>query len=119
MTRRDVRYRRQADVHGGILLNLIMNGVDAMRVVTERTRELMVTSTLADAGGVLVSVEDTGTGLDPTVAARLFEPFFTTKSDGLGTGLSICRSISKAIAAGCGPRAYPTQRPSASPSLRS
>jgi PAS domain S-box-containing protein len=76
-----------------VLLNLIMNGVDAMRVVTERTRELMVSSTLADAGSVLVSVEDTGTGLDPAVQQRIFEPFFTTKSEGLGMGLSICRSI--------------------------
>jgi PAS domain S-box-containing protein len=76
-----------------VLLNLIMNGVEAMREVTERKRELIVSSTLADAGSVLVSVEDTGTGLDPAVAARLFEPFFTTKPEGLGMGLSICRSI--------------------------
>jgi PAS domain S-box-containing protein len=76
-----------------VLLNLIMNGVEAMSGVTERTRELMVSSTLADPGSVLVSVEDTGEGLDPAVAQRVFEPFFTTKSDGLGMGLSICRSI--------------------------
>jgi PAS domain S-box-containing protein len=76
-----------------VLLNLIMNGVDAMRGVTERTRELMVSSTLADADSVLVSVEDTGAGLEPAVAQRLFEPFFTTKPEGLGMGLSICRSI--------------------------
>jgi PAS domain S-box-containing protein len=76
-----------------VLLNLIMNGVEAMSGVTERTRELMVSSTLADPGSVLVSVEDTGEGLDPVVAQRVFEPFFTTKSDGLGMGLSICRSI--------------------------
>jgi C4-dicarboxylate-specific signal transduction histidine kinase len=76
-----------------VLLNLIMNGVDAMRGVTERTRELMVSSTRAEPGSVLVSVEDTGTGLDPAVEARIFEPFFTTKSEGLGMGLSICRSI--------------------------
>jgi PAS domain S-box-containing protein len=76
-----------------VLLNLIMNGIDAMRGVTERTRELTVSSTFADLGIVLVSVEDTGTGLDPAVAARIFDPFFTTKSEGLGMGLSICRSI--------------------------
>jgi PAS domain S-box-containing protein len=76
-----------------VLLNLVMNGVEAMRGVTERKRELTVSSTLAEAGSVLVSVEDTGTGLDAAVAQRLFEPFFTTKSEGLGMGLSICRSI--------------------------
>jgi PAS domain S-box-containing protein len=76
-----------------VLLNLIMNGVEAMRGVTERKRELIVSSTLAEPGSVLVSVEDNGPGLDPTVAQRIFEPFFTTKSEGLGMGLSICRSI--------------------------
>jgi PAS domain S-box-containing protein len=76
-----------------VLLNLIMNGIDAMRGVTERTRELIVSSAFADLGIVLVSVEDTGAGLDPAVEQRIFEPFFTTKSEGLGMGLSICRSI--------------------------
>jgi PAS domain S-box-containing protein len=76
-----------------VLLNLIMNGVEAMSGVTERKRELTVSSTLAEPGSVLISVEDTGAGLDPDVAQRIFEPFFTTKSEGLGMGLSICRSI--------------------------
>ena len=76
-----------------VLLNLIMNGVEAMRGVTERTWELIVSSSFADLGIVVVSVEDTGTGLDPAVAQRVFDPFFTTKSEGLGMGLSICRSI--------------------------
>jgi C4-dicarboxylate-specific signal transduction histidine kinase len=49
-----------------------------------------VSSTFAEPGGVLISVEDTGAGLDPVVAQRIFEPFFTTKSEGLGMGLSIC-----------------------------
>jgi signal transduction histidine kinase len=53
----------------------------------------MVSSALADPGSVLVSVEDTGAGFDPAVAARIFDPFFTTKPEGLGMGLSICRSI--------------------------
>ena len=75
-----------------VLLNLIMNGVEAMSGVAGRTRELTVLSTV-EAGAVLVSIKDTGTGLDPSVAERVFQPFFTTKSDGLGMGLSICRSI--------------------------
>src|SRR4029077_12853420 len=79
-----------------VLLNLIMNGVEAMKGVTERARELTVSSTLAVPGSVLVAVEDTGTGVDPAVADRMFQPFFTTKSDGLGMGLAICRSIIEA-----------------------
>jgi PAS domain S-box-containing protein len=79
-----------------VLLNLIMNGVQAMRGVTERTRELTVSSTPAEPSSVLVAVEDSGAGLDPAVAQRMFEPFFTTKPDGLGMGLAICRSIVEA-----------------------
>jgi PAS domain S-box-containing protein len=79
-----------------VVLNLIMNGVEAMRGVTERTRELTVSTTLVEPSSVLVAVEDTGTGLDPAVADRMFQPFFTTKSDGTGMGLAICRSIVEA-----------------------
>jgi C4-dicarboxylate-specific signal transduction histidine kinase len=79
-----------------VLLNLIMNSVEAMSGVTERTKELSVSSTLAEPGSVLVAVEDTGAGLDPAVAERMFQPFFTTKPDGLGIGLAICRSIVEA-----------------------
>jgi PAS domain S-box-containing protein len=79
-----------------VLLNLIMNSVEALRGVTGRIRELTVSSTLAEPGTVLVAVEDTGTGLDPAVAERVLEPFFTTKADGLGMGLAICRSIIEA-----------------------
>jgi PAS domain S-box-containing protein len=79
-----------------VLLNLIMNSVEAMRSVTECTRELTVSSTLVEPSSVLVTVEDTGAGLDPAVAERVLEPFFTTKPDGLGMGLTICRSIVEA-----------------------
>jgi signal transduction histidine kinase len=79
-----------------VLLNLIMNGIEAMKAVPAQTRDLTVSSALAEAGSVLVAIEDTGTGLDPAIAQRIFEPFFTTKSDGLGMGLSICRSIIEA-----------------------
>jgi PAS domain S-box-containing protein len=79
-----------------VLLNLILNGVDAMNGVTDRAKELTVSSAVIEPGGVLVSVEDTGTGLDPGIAPRIFDPFFTTKADGLGMGLSICRSIIEA-----------------------
>ena len=76
-----------------VLLNLIMNGVEAMRGVTERRRELTVSSTFAEQTSVLVSVKDTGPGIVPALAERMFQPFFTTKSEGLGMGLAICRSI--------------------------
>ena len=76
-----------------VLLNLILNGVEAMSGVTARARELTISSGLAENGAILVSVEDAGAGFEPDVAQRIFEPFFTTKSEGLGMGLSICRSI--------------------------
>jgi len=79
-----------------VLLNLIMNGIEAMRTVMDRTKQLTVSSAVTEPDGLLVSVDDTGPGLDPAISQRIFEPFFTTKSDGLGMGLSICRSIIEA-----------------------
>jgi NO-binding membrane sensor protein with MHYT domain len=76
-----------------VLLNLIMNGVEAMSAVTDRPKMLAITSEPVEPGGLLIAVEDTGTGLDPMTVDRIFDPFFTTKPDGLGMGLSICRSI--------------------------
>jgi signal transduction histidine kinase len=64
--------------------------------VVERARKLRVTSRPHDTDGVLITVEDTGTGIDPHDAKQIFEPFYTTKSRGVGLGLSICRSIVEA-----------------------
>jgi PAS domain S-box-containing protein len=76
-----------------VVLNLILNGVEAMNLVTDRPKVLAISSELVRPGAVQVAIEDTGTGLDPSTADRIFDPFFTTKSDGIGMGLSICRSI--------------------------
>jgi two-component system sensor kinase FixL len=77
-----------------VALNLIRNAIDAMEA-SER-RELIVSVAHGDDGMALVTVADTGPGVDPAVAERLFEPFLTTKSSGLGVGLSICRTIIEA-----------------------
>jgi PAS domain S-box-containing protein len=76
-----------------VLLNLIMNGVEAMRSIDDRPRLLQIRSRREAPDTVLVAVEDSGAGLDPTIAERIFDPFFTTKAGGMGMGLSICRSI--------------------------
>jgi signal transduction histidine kinase len=76
-----------------VILNLIVNGMDALATVTDRPRDLVVRSQMDDSGQVLVTVEDSGVGIDPENAKQLFNAFFTTKPSGLGMGLSICRSI--------------------------
>ena len=78
-----------------VMLNLIMNGIDAMSEITDPPRELFIKSSL-DSDSVLVQVRDSGTGLDTEKVDRVFEPFFTTKPQGLGMGLSISRSIIEA-----------------------
>jgi PAS domain S-box-containing protein len=76
-----------------VLLNLIMNAVESMSAVTDRPKMLTIASEPVETDGLLVSVEDTGTGLDPAIADRIFDSFVTTKPEGMGMGLSICRSI--------------------------
>jgi signal transduction histidine kinase len=76
-----------------VVLNLIMNGIEAMSAVTHRPRILRVISQLQQSGDVLFAVMDVGTGLDPANMNRIFDPFFTTKPEGMGMGLAICRSI--------------------------
>jgi len=75
-----------------VLMNLIMNSVDAMKEVDE-TCELAITSRQAEDGRVMVSVSDTGVGLPPQQADQIFYAFFTTKPHGIGMGLPISRSI--------------------------
>jgi len=75
-----------------VLLNLAINGMDAMMQVA-RPRELIIRSERYEDGAVLVAVEDHGSGIAPAVADRMFEPFFSTKANGTGMGLAICRSI--------------------------
>jgi PAS domain S-box-containing protein len=79
-----------------VILNLIINAVEAMSGVSEGPRELLITTGKAESGGVLVAVQDSGPGLTPESIDRLFDPFYTTKPSGMGMGLSICRSIIEA-----------------------
>jgi PAS domain S-box-containing protein len=79
-----------------VMLNLIINAVEAMSGVSEGPRELLISTGTSDTGDVRVAVRDSGPGLTPAALERLFEPFCTTKPGGLGLGLSICRSIIEA-----------------------
>src|SRR5215470_15245992 len=79
-----------------VILNLIMNAVQAMSGVNEGSRELLISAGNGASSGVLVAVQDSGSGLDPENSERLFDPFYTTKPNGMGLGLSICRSIVEA-----------------------
>lgn len=77
-----------------VFLNLIMNAIEAMHSVTDRTRGLRVTSDIIrGSSDILITIEDSGAGIDRKDKDRIFEPFFTTKSTGTGIGLNICRSI--------------------------
>jgi PAS domain S-box-containing protein len=76
-----------------VVLNLVMNGIDAMRMVTDRSRILTVRSQLDDRDNIVVNVADSGVGLDPANRERIFDTFFTTKAEGMGMGLAISNSI--------------------------
>jgi len=79
-----------------VILNLILNAVQAMGAVTNATREVLITTGQTELNEVCLGVQDTGLGLSAETLPRLFEPFYTTKPDGMGMGLSICRSIIEA-----------------------
>jgi PAS domain S-box-containing protein len=79
-----------------VVLNLVMNGIEAMSSVGERARELVITTRNVDADRVQVSVEDSGIGIDPQKLDKIFDSFYTTKPSGMGMGLSISRSILQA-----------------------
>jgi signal transduction histidine kinase len=79
-----------------VMLNLIVNAIQSMSGVEDGDRELHVSIVSIDPKGVRVAVRDTGPGLRSQSLPRLFEPFYTTKPDGMGMGLSICRSIIEA-----------------------
>jgi PAS domain S-box-containing protein len=79
-----------------VVLNLVMNAIEAMSSVKERPRELFITTRNLEADQVQVTVEDTGPGIDPSTLDKIFDPFYTTKPGGMGMGLSISRSILQA-----------------------
>jgi PAS domain S-box-containing protein len=79
-----------------VVLNLVMNGIDAMRGVKDRARVLLVKSAAAPTAAVAVTVEDTGIGFGDNDPEHIFDTFYTTKEDGMGMGLAISRSIVKA-----------------------
>jgi PAS domain S-box-containing protein len=79
-----------------VIINLAMNGIQAMATVTDRPRVLLICTQQHESDQVLVAVQDVGIGTAPEHLSRLFSAFYTTKPDGLGMGLSICRSIIEA-----------------------
>jgi signal transduction histidine kinase len=79
-----------------VILNLMINGIEAMAAIAGRDRQLRIRTGSNDSGLVYVAVEDCGVGISEDVMARLFEPFFTTRTQGIGMGLAISRSIIEA-----------------------
>jgi C4-dicarboxylate-specific signal transduction histidine kinase len=90
-----------------VIINLVMNGVEAMTTVEDRLRELVIRSGTLDEHRVVVAVQDAGVGLDPRHVDQMFDAFFTTRSAGMGMGLSISRSIIE----GHGGRLWATSNP--------
>jgi signal transduction histidine kinase len=79
-----------------VVINLMMNAVQAMSAVKNRARRLKIVTHKVDDGHAQLRVEDSGTGISEENSRRLFSPFFTTRKEGMGIGLSICRSIVEA-----------------------
>jgi C4-dicarboxylate-specific signal transduction histidine kinase len=79
-----------------VILNLILNAIEAMNMIPEGPRELIISSAKNDSKGVLITVQDSGAGLAPEKRDRIFNAFYTTKPDGMGMGLAISRSIVEA-----------------------
>ena len=78
-----------------VILNLVINAVEATSALTEGPRELQIVTGRTEPDHALIAVRDTGPGLAPAIEQNLFKAFHTTKPNGLGLGLSICRSIVK------------------------
>jgi signal transduction histidine kinase len=76
-----------------VIVNLIMNAVDAMDGIQDRRRTITVSTRCEDPAMAVTEVSDKGSGMDSATLSRVFDPLYTTKSQGLGIGLSICRSI--------------------------
>ena len=79
-----------------VVLNLIINALQAMGAVSQGTRQVLITTRQIELSDLYIGVQDTGPGLGPETLSRLFEPFYTTKPNGMGMGLTICRSIVEA-----------------------
>ena len=79
-----------------VVLNLILNALQAMGTVSEDARHMLITTSRTELNVLCIGVQDTGAGLSPENLSRLFEPFYTTKPNGMGMGLAICRSIVEA-----------------------
>jgi C4-dicarboxylate-specific signal transduction histidine kinase len=79
-----------------VMLNLIVNALEAMSTTSTGPRELLISTTADSSNSVAIAMQDSGPGLCPAEVNRVFDPFYTTKENGLGMGLAICRSIVEA-----------------------